>query len=71
MAIDKNGRGGKNIRLISPIKSSANAPADFGRKFAGIFLIRAYAESAGSGKIHGFHSQAMPFRLRAPRGKTP
>lgn len=56
MAIDKNGRGGKNIRLISPIKSAANAPADFARRFAGIFLIRAYAESAGSGKIHGFHS---------------
>lgn len=36
-AIDKNGRGGKNIRLIPPIKSSANAPADFGGKFAGIF----------------------------------
>lgn len=74
MAIDKNGRGGKNIRLISPIKSAANAPADFGGKFAGIFPYTRLYGKHRQRKIHGsmplFIHGAMP-SLRAARGETP
>lgn len=70
-AIDKNGRGGKNIRPF-PTQKPRKRPRGFWQEIRRNFLIRAYTENSGNGKnsrlYASFHSRGYAFPY--PRGAS-